>query len=122
LHEPFSLFAGDTIGTDDGVNQAKPSRALNSRERTSIAFFLREDRHLPGRRQRDPSTLWVLDDSTLSCPSSLGDNVLSNLKQYLVLQRFAFINTETLWRRATLKSRFLIFGSALRPIRPGLRV
>jgi hypothetical protein len=90
----LSAFAGDAIGIDAGTNQAKNLARLNCGAHI--------DRILPGGKivtfaggadnSSDPSTL-LLDDTTLSCPLSLGDNVfVVTLPHASVLQRFAFIN------------------------------
>lgn len=94
LTTSLSAFAGDSTGVDAGTNQAKNLARLNCGAHI--------DRILPGGKivtfaggadnSSDPSTL-LLDDNTLSCPLSLGDNVfVVTLPHVSVLQRFAFIN------------------------------
>ncbi len=90
----FTAFAGDKAEVDATANQAKNLARLNCGAHI--------DRILPGgkivtfpdapQNSGDPSTL-LLDDNTLSCPLSLGDNVfVVTLPHISVLQRFAFIN------------------------------
>jgi hypothetical protein len=94
LFTSLSAFAADTTGIEDGANQAKNLARLNCGARI--------DRILPGGKivtfaggadnSGDPATL-LLDDSTMSCPLGLGDNVfVVTLPHASVLQRFAFIN------------------------------
>ena len=96
----FSSFAVDNTA---GANQAKNLARLNCGAHI--------DRILPGGKivsftsrtenATDPSTL-LLDDNTLSCPLSLGDNVfIVTLPHISVLQRFSFIN-----RNATAEGEF----------------
>lgn len=94
LFTGFTAFAGDNADLAATANQAKNLARLNCGAHI--------DRILPGGRivafanapqnSADPSTL-LLDDDTLSCPLSLGDNVfVVTLPHISVLQRFAFIN------------------------------
>jgi hypothetical protein len=90
----FAAFAGNNDEAATGANRAKNLARLNCGAHI--------DRILPGggivtfktesEKSGDPSAL-LLDDNTLSCPLSVGDNVfVVTLPHISVLQRFGFIN------------------------------
>lgn len=107
----FTTFAQDNVGASATPNQAKNLARLNCGAHI--------DRILPGgkivgfngaaRDSSDPYAL-LLDDTTLSCPLALGDNVfVVTLPHISVLQRFAFIN-----RSATAQGEFEVAVSNYR--------